>query len=320
MVFVILDLEWNGAYSKRLKGFMNEIIECGAVKVDEKFHILDTFEMLIRPQVGKKISGKISSLTSITNEDLADGPQFMQVISRFRRWAGDAVVMTWGTSDILTLIENFRYFCGSRRIPFLKQYVNLQEYCERCLLYDRTKQMGLTTAAELLHIDGSGLDHHRALDDSMLSMRCLQKLYDPEKLKSFLQDAESEEFYNRMEFRTVTVCDLNHPQIQPSHLAFSCDLCGRRARRLGKWQLRNKSFRAPFYCRHCEHRFYGRVQFKLKYEGMVVKKTILPFQEAPKNTEEQNTGQVKESGKTALQSAKKSPTEDELSRRNNRKD
>ena len=26
MNFVILDLEWNGTYSRRLKGFMNEII------------------------------------------------------------------------------------------------------------------------------------------------------------------------------------------------------------------------------------------------------------------------------------------------------
>ena len=43
MNFVILDLEWNGTYSRRLKGFMNEIIEFGAVKVDECLHVLDTF-------------------------------------------------------------------------------------------------------------------------------------------------------------------------------------------------------------------------------------------------------------------------------------
>ena len=200
-----------------------------------------------------------------------------------------------GTSDILTLIENYRYFCGDRRIPFLKYYVDLQAYCERCLSYDRTKQIGLTTAAQLLEIDETGLDHHRALDDSMLSMRCLQKLYDPDKLRPFLQNAETEEFYNRMEFRTVTVCDLNHPQIKPSDLAFSCDLCGRRARRLRKWQLRNKSFRAPFYCRYCDHHFYGRVQFKLKYDGMVVKKAILPFQETLKNAKENNPETSKES-------------------------
>ena len=39
MNFVILDLEWNGTYSRRLKGFMNEIIEFGAVKVDECLHL-----------------------------------------------------------------------------------------------------------------------------------------------------------------------------------------------------------------------------------------------------------------------------------------
>ena len=32
MNFVILDLEWNGSYSKRDKKFYNEIIEFGAVK------------------------------------------------------------------------------------------------------------------------------------------------------------------------------------------------------------------------------------------------------------------------------------------------
>ena len=57
--YVILDLEWNGTYSRRIKGFINEIIEFGAVKVDESLDILDTYEALVRPQVGKKISGKI---------------------------------------------------------------------------------------------------------------------------------------------------------------------------------------------------------------------------------------------------------------------
>ena len=57
MNFIILDLEWNGAYSKRYKRFVNEIIEFGAVKVDGSFKRLGTFEALIKPQIGKKISG-----------------------------------------------------------------------------------------------------------------------------------------------------------------------------------------------------------------------------------------------------------------------
>lgn len=290
MEFVILDLEWNGAYSKKLKGFINEIIEFGAVRVDEQLNIKDTFEALIRPQVGKKISGKIKTLTSITNEDLEGGLQFMQAVSRFGKWARDTIIMTWGTSDILALIENCRYFCGSGRIPFLKHYVDVQAYCEHLLHSEGTQQMGLSTAAGLLQIDEGGFDHHRALGDSLLTLRCFQKLYNSKSLEPFVQDADCDEFYKKMEFKTVAICDLHHPLIQPQDLSFCCDLCGKKARRTGEWQLRSKSFRAVFFCKHCDHKFYGRVQFKLKYEGLVVKKAILPFVEkekSPENSEEE---------------------------------
>ena len=58
-------------------------------------------------------------------------------------------------------------------------------------------------------------------------------------------------------------------------MMFYCDACGRRASREGEWQLKMKSYRANFRCKHCDNRFIGRVQFKLKYDGMVVK-CILP--------------------------------------------
>lgn len=274
--YVILDLEWNGTYSRRIKGFINEIIEFGAVKVDESLNILDTYEALVRPQVGKKISGKIKTLTSITNEELEGGLQFMQVTSRFRKWMGGAVLMTWGTSDILTLIENCRYFCGDPHIPFLGKYIDLQTYCQKMLDYEPGKQMGLTTAAELLGIDGEGFGHHRALGDSLLSLRCLQRLYCPELLDSMTQQAD-EEFYRRMTFKTMILCDLNSPLIQPGDMVFHCAQCGRPAQRVGDWQLKNKSYRAIFTCRSCHSSFYGRVQFKLKYEGLLVKKSTVPI-------------------------------------------
>ena len=119
MDIVILDLEWNGTYSRRLKGYINEIIEFGAVKCGPDLSEKSTFSCFVKPQVAKHISSTIQSLTSITDENLTGGMPFMQAVSRFKRWAGDCVVMTWGTSDILTLIENCRYFSGDGRVPFL---------------------------------------------------------------------------------------------------------------------------------------------------------------------------------------------------------
>lgn len=292
MNFVILDLEWNGTYSRRLKGFINEIIEFGAVKVNESMQILDTFDALVRPQIGKKISGKIKTLTNITNEELANGLQFMQVMSRFRKWMGDAVLMTWGTSDILTLIENSRYFCGSDRIPFLKQYINLQSYCEQMLHYDHAKQMGLSTSAHLLGIDEADIAHHRAMDDSLLSLRCLERLYRKDVLISFIEDARTDAFYEKITFKTMIICDLSNPLIKRTDMMFHCDACGRRASREGEWHLKNKSYRAGFYCKHCGNRFTGRVQFKLKYDGMVVKKCIIPKKEEEQQSEPEKTPEI----------------------------
>ena len=291
MNFVILDLEWNGTYSRRLKGFINEIIEFGAVKVDENLKALDTFNAFIRPQVGKKLSGKIRTLTRISNEDLEDGIQFMQAVSRFKKWMGDAVLMTWGTSDLLALVENCRYFCGNERIPFLKKYVDLQSYCEHRMNYTDSRQIGLSTSAQLLGIAEDDSDHHRALNDSMLSLECFRKLYDRESLGPFMQDADRADFYPKLTFKTVIICDLSNPLIRRSDLVFRCGLCGRRASRKGEWVLKNKSYRAEFQCRSCGHRFVGRVQFKLKYDGLVVKKTVLPVPpEEPEHTETERAG------------------------------
>ncbi|MDD5952801.1 MAG: exonuclease domain-containing protein [Oscillospiraceae bacterium] len=278
MEFVILDLEWNGTYSRRLKGFINEIIEFGAVKVDENLNIISTFSHLVRPQIGKKISGKIKSLTNLTNEQLSHGMHFMQVVSRFRKWMGNAVLLTWGSADILTLIENCKYFCGNGKIPFLRRYMNLQAYCADRVYGDDSKLMGLSSLAEQLGIDQDDIEHHRALDDSLLSLRCFRRLYDKEAVLARIEKADKQ-FYEKITFKTVIVCDLSNPQIKRKDLLFYCDCCGRQAHRETDWVLKNKSYRANFFCRNCHNRFYGKLQFKLKYDGLVVRKNILPYED-----------------------------------------
>ena len=107
------------------------------------------------------------------------------------------------------------------------------------------------------------------------------------------------EFYRRIQFKTVVICDLSNPLIKRSDMLFNCDVCGRRAHRVSEWQLKNKSYRAEFLCRHCQHRFFGRVQFKLKYEGLIVKKYILPFREKPKDERPKRCASLRFAGATA---------------------
>lgn len=283
MNFVILDLEWNPSYSKKLKGFINEIIEFGAIKVNSNLEITDTFSALIKPQVGKKLSEKISALTNITDEDIEDGCTYTHALSGFKKFLSDSVLMTWGITDIYTLMENSRYYLQNDKLFFIDSYVNLQDYCEDMLIQkgikssqkSAGKQIGLITAAELLEINDNNISHHRALDDSLLAFECFKQLYSYPTLLPNIEKFD-EEFYRRLTFKNTILCDLENPLIDKREMYFTCP-CGYRAKRKKPWKFSSKAFIAPFSCKHCGNNFAGRIQFKLKYDGVhIIKKIFMP--------------------------------------------
>ncbi len=277
MSYVILDLEWNGSFSKVLNKYVNEIIEFGAVKVDDEFNITDTFSMFIKPQIGKKLCSKVRELTKITMEELIEkGFPFLEAVNRFTEFSEDSILMTWGTSDIHALIENYSYFAGDVRLPFLKKYCNIQAYCESSLgKGNASSQLGLSTCADLLGIDFSQEEQHRAFADAELSLRCLKSLIDVKPLKGFILDTSDNDFYDRMTFKTHFITNLNSEDIDKRQMRFRCDKCGKQARRIKNWNLRNKSFTAEFLCRHCGRNFIGRISFKKKFNDVIVKKKIV---------------------------------------------
>lgn len=283
MNYVILDLEWNGAYSKKAHKFVNEIIEFGAVKTDEQLNIIDTFSMLITPQIGKKLNSKVAQLTHLTNEQLSDSHNtFTHVLSMFKKFLADSVLLTWGTSDILTLMENHHYYFGEKKLPFLRRYCNLQAYCEMILGHtDSSLQMGLSTCAQILDIKTHGLELHRALDDAKLSLRCLSKLYYFDKLLNNTEVA-NDEFYRKITFKNTVIYDIKNPLIDKKEFYIYCDKCQKKARRKSKWVAKNKSFRAQFRCSKCKRDFEGRITFRLKYEGISISRRNVDLPKADK--------------------------------------
>lgn len=296
MNLVILDLEWNAAFSNKINGFINEIIEFGAVKCDENLNVIDTFSSFVKLEVGKKLNSVVRDLTKIKEEDLEDAKPFMQVVGRFRRWSGkDTILMTWGITDIQTLIENCRYFGGSEKIPFLTKYVDAQKYCEKEMGFNPNgEQLGLNHAAEILNVDISELKHHRALGDSYITLKILKEVYNKDRLEAFADDCLNPEFYKRMTFRTSFIVEMNHPEVKKQLNGFRCERCGNYAQQLTKWSVRNKKFMANFRCRGCGYSFTGRVQLKQKYEGITVtkKSTPLPIIEEPRKISDGKIGNM----------------------------
>lgn len=268
-----MDLEFNGTYSKHRHQFFNEIIEFGAVKCDEQLNIIETFSEMITPQISKKLNSHVSALTHITIEELKDSNQtFSRVISKFRKFLGDGVLLTWSNSDILVLMENYRYFFGNDKLSFLKYYVNLQKYCERAIGYsNKACQLGLSACAEMLGISFEEDSLHRAYNDAELSAMCFKALFDSELLQSYLYTCD-DDFYRRLTFKNFNICDLKDPKVDKREMYFNCETCGRRALRRSKWRLKNRSFRANFRCIRCHKDFEGRITFKQCYDYVDISK------------------------------------------------
>ena len=179
MQYIVMDMEWNNAYSKKLGAFVNEIIEIGAVKLDDSLRVLDTFSVIIKSKIGKKLRGRVKTLTHLTNEDISNGIPFEDAFSQFENWVGpeDNVFLTWGDGDIRTLVKNCEYFLNGKKPLFIRHFADLQKYCQSYTDAAASgQQLGLSAAAEKLGIDPEAFPHHRALDASKLSVVCLQKV------------------------------------------------------------------------------------------------------------------------------------------------
>ena len=132
MNFIIFDLEWNNAYNYKLKRGMNEIIEIGAVKLDENLDVVDTFKQLIKPQLSRKLGSRFKNLTHITIDEINDnGIPFEKAFDDFAKWCGrgDKLFLSWSTSDLYTLVANFKYFENTVYVDFMTKYADAQKYC-----------------------------------------------------------------------------------------------------------------------------------------------------------------------------------------------
>lgn len=277
MDYIIIDLEWNNTYCKKKKGFLNEIIEVGAVKLNESLEIVDTFSMIVKAQLGKKLHTRVKELTNITNDDISGGTPFSQVMATFRKWsAGENVVLTWGDTDIRVLIENFKYFNGISVVPFLKNYINIQKYAQAFLNLTKAEQIGLSAAAKKLGITTDEYSLHRALDDSLLTADIFKRIFNPDMVASYTLKCDSS-FYAKLSFKPRIITDINSPLIDKSRMKCFCDACGSPCEKISEWRVMNQAFRAVFQCKSCKRKLRFTIRFKEYYDRVDIKSSAVPF-------------------------------------------
>ena len=279
MNIIILDLEWDSAYSVKNQKFINQIIQIGAVKLDGDCNIVDTFSVTVKSALSKKLTRRFIELTGITSEEMRNGVPLVDAVESYNSWAGkDTLTMTWSTSDLYTIIENCRFLLTPATRFHIEKYADLQSYVQnemRSVGFELKSQISLSNAAELLGISAEGLELHNAKDDCLLSVALLKRFYSSEKMQNYIKDAANPEFFRRLSFKSYTLSNIKDDKIKPEHLVFICDKCNNTAKCVTGWKYRNGWFSANFRCSECKRMFIGRVSFKKTFDDLIIKKKIV---------------------------------------------
>lgn len=272
MNYIIFDLEWNNAYSYAKKGFMNEIIEIGAVKLNERLEIVDTFKQLILPKITKKLSGRCKTLTNITNEELKqNGIPFADAIKDFSRWSrGDGnVFMSWSNSDLYVLTNNYQTFLGNLNIDFITKYCDAQKYCMSFIERENNNQISLADCGETFGIEIDVEKLHRALTDCYLTAECLKKVFDKDKLQNYIHDCDSS-FFERLIYKPYLIVKPVTQLFDVYKQDLLCPVCKSKMVRLKDFECVNKSFRCPAKCKKCGKTYWTTVRAKKTYDTVEV--------------------------------------------------
>ena len=168
MNYIVFDLEWNQPATEEdtvtepvyLTG---EIIEIGAVKLNDAFETVDEKKIYVMPKYYTKLHNKIASLTGISNRTLQEqGLPFPEAFKEFQTWCGEEYTyMTWSESDLTALIENM--------LLHGMDISNLPDCCDAQRIFDREilreeRKCSLDKAIEILGETGDKA--HDALHDA----------------------------------------------------------------------------------------------------------------------------------------------------------
>lgn len=277
MYYIIFDLEWNNSYNYKTKTGLNEIIEIGALKLNNKLEIVDSFKQLIKPKLSKKLGSRFKNLTHITMDEIKkNGVDFETAFNDFAMWSREEgnVYMSWSNSDLYTLVFNFIQFKGSSNVEFIKKYADAQKYCMCAMNIDNSgNQISLAACAQALDINVEEDKLHRALTDCYVTAYCFKKLFDREKFSKYIVNCDSK-FYERLVYKPYFIKP-GSDEFDVNTVNLECPICFGKVNLINPYEFSNNSFRSVGICEKCKKKLWVTVRAKRTYDDIIVSKRLV---------------------------------------------
>lgn len=182
--YLLVDFEFT-TYTRpvgRPSNFFSEIIEIGAVKLDEKLNVCGTLQAFVKPKFFPKQAKESMDFCMITDKDMKTALDFDQMVSRLADLyeVGETYFVAWGKEDFKVLDTG----CKRHKIDNPVVY---DDYLDLAAAYKQLKgddyTTGLKKATEEQCVDTAGL-WHTAFDDAnntgKLLIKLIEKGFKPE--------------------------------------------------------------------------------------------------------------------------------------------
>lgn len=274
MNYVVIDLEWNQSPLGRgteKKNLPFEIIEIGAVKLDDERKIIDEFHAIIKPQVYKELHFKTQEIIHMKMVDLKEGTSFKNAIDNFFQWCGENYrFCTWGQMDLTELQRNMSYFNIIGYIDKPIAYYDVQKLFS--LDFEGIKNpRTLEYAVDFLNFEKEE-NFHRALFDAeytakvfkVLDIKIIEKYYSIDYYHN-PKNKEEEIYLTYDDYAKYISMEYNTKEevMEDKDVKETvCYLCGKKSAKKIKWFSNNaKIYYCLAYCK--DHGFLkGKIRIK----------------------------------------------------------
>lgn len=171
--YVIFDLE--ATCDDLIDNFPKEIIEIGAVMIDEFGNELDRFEMFAKPNKNTILTDFCKKLTTIKQSDVDNADDLKNVLNKFYIWSKDSNLVSWGGYDIRQIKRD----CITQKIEntidvkdMFERHINFKRWYARNKKLKREGSIRGTLRIEGMEFIGTP---HRGIDDALNIKRIFTK-------------------------------------------------------------------------------------------------------------------------------------------------
>ena len=158
--YAVIDIETTG-----FSPISDKIIEIGAVKIENRV-ITEEFHQLINP--GIPIPHKITEITGITSDMVADKPAIEEVLPLFMKFCANSIIVAHNANFDMGFIK---HNAKKQGLDCDFEVLDTLEISRR--LFPNLKNHKLDTVAN--HLDIELFEHHRATDDVQATARIFLK-------------------------------------------------------------------------------------------------------------------------------------------------